>query len=222
MIKKIYNFAIEVVCKLKLHFAGNFVGMRSRVNKSTKFEGRCVIYEADVRFSEIGFGSYVGSGILRECSIGRFTSIGNNVNVISATHPMNFVSTFPGFYKTENSNLFSTNTGIIFNEQKKCSDGKSCHIGNDVWIGSGVTILGGVTIGDGAVIGTGAVVTKDVLPYSVVAGVPAKIIKFRFDEHTVEKLMKIKWWDWIIDLISKSSFLFGDVQRFIDAYSWED
>lgn len=118
MIKKIYNFAIEVVCKLKLRFAGNFVGMRSRVNKSTKFEGRCVIYEADVRFSEIGFGSYVGSGILRECSIGRFTSIGNNVNVISATHPMNFVSTFPGFYKTENSNLFSTNTGIIFNEQK--------------------------------------------------------------------------------------------------------
>ena len=147
MIKKIYNFAIEVVCKLKFRFVGNFVGMRSRVNKSTKFEGRCVIYEADVRFSEIGFGSYVGSG---------------------------------------------------------------------------VTIFGGVTIGDGAVIGTGAVVTKDVLPYSVVAGVPAKIIKFRFDEHTVEKLMKIKWWDWNIELMSKSCFLFGDVQRFIDAYSCED
>lgn len=144
MIKKIYNLANEVFCKLKLCFTGNFI---SRVNKSIKLKGGCVIYETDVRFSEIGFGSYTGPG---------------------------------------------------------------------------VTILGGVTAGDGAVIGTGAVVTKDVLPYSVVPGVPAKIIKFRFNEHTIEKTMKIKWLDWNIDLISKSSFLFDDVQRFIDACSRED
>ena len=75
-------------------------------------------------------------------------------------------------------------------------------IGNDVWIGNNVTIMPGVKIGDGAVIGTNATVTKDVEPYSIVAGNPAKLIRKRFDDETIEFLLKLKWWDWAIDKIA--------------------
>ena len=71
-----------------------------------------------------------------------------------------------------------------------------CHIGNDVWIAAGAQVLHKVSIGDGAIVGGGAVVTKNVPPYAIVAGVPARIIKFRFDEKTICELLKIKWWDW--------------------------
>ena len=74
-------------------------------------------------------------------------------------------------------------------------------IGNDVWIGQSTIILSGVTIGDGAIIGANSLVTKDVKPYAVVGGNPAKLIKYRFDEDTIDKLLKIKWWDWSIDKI---------------------
>ena len=69
-------------------------------------------------------------------------------------------------------------------------------IGNDVWIGSNVTILGGITIGHGAIVATGAVVTKDVPPYSVVGGVPAKVIRYRFSEEKIQELLDEKWWEW--------------------------
>jgi len=69
-------------------------------------------------------------------------------------------------------------------------------IGNDVWIGYGVTILSGVTIGDGAIVAANSCVVKDVPPYSIVGGVPAKVIKYRFDDETIGKLLKIRWWDW--------------------------
>jgi len=73
---------------------------------------------------------------------------------------------------------------------------KACVIGNDVWIGSGVIIMDGIRIGDGAIVASGAVVTKDVAPYTIIGGVPAKVIKSRFPPETVEALMRIKWWNW--------------------------
>ena len=82
-------------------------------------------------------------------------------------------------------------------------DGRSCIIGNDVWIGNDVRIIGGITIGDGAIVGLGAVVTKDVPPYAVVGGVPAKIIRYRFEQDKIEELLRDKWWnkeeEWIKD-----------------------
>ena len=81
---------------------------------------------------------------------------------------------------------------------------KRTYIGNDVWIGENVTIKDGVKIGNGAVIGTAAVVTKDVPPYAIVAGVPAKIIKYRFDDKKIQLLQDIKWWDWSPEMIYKN------------------
>lgn len=77
----------------------------------------------------------------------------------------------------------------------------SCRIGNDVWIGDGVFIMNGITVGDGAVIGAHAVVTKDVPPYAIVAGVPARVIRYRFDEKTIKKLLDLQWWNLPDDII---------------------
>lgn len=93
-------------------------------------------------------------------------------------------------------------------------------VGNDVWMASGVKILSGVKIGDGAVIGANALVSKDVEPYSIVGGNPAKLIKYRFDEETISKLLKIKWWDWDDEKVKESvSLLCNDgIQKFVDKF----
>lgn len=93
---------------------------------------------------------------------------------------------------------------------------KQTIIGNDVWIGLRVTIIAGVNIGHGAIIGAGSVVTHDVPPYSIVAGVPAKVIKFRFSEDVREKLLESEWWDLSEEVIKKASSEFKDPVRFLD------
>ncbi|WP_299485003.1 CatB-related O-acetyltransferase [uncultured Allomuricauda sp.] len=83
-------------------------------------------------------------------------------------------------------------------------------IGNDVWIGRDAKIMDGVTVGDGSVIATGSIVTKDVPPYAIVGGVPAKVIKYRFDEETIEKLLKLKWWDFSEEKILQNKNFFNE------------
>ena len=101
-------------------------------------------------------------------------------------HRMEWVSTFPFYYQ---ANIFKH----AKNAFKKSGD---IHIGHDVWIGSEAMLMAGVTVGSGAVIAARAVVTKDVLPYTVVGGNPAQVIRKRFDEPTIAKLLALKWWDW--------------------------
>lgn len=95
-------------------------------------------------------------------------------------------------------------------------------IGNDVWVGQYVSILPGVSIGDGAVIAAGAVVTHDVPPYTVVAGVPAKPIKKRYSDENIEKLLRIRWWDWSEEKIKDNLELFYQPEKFIEAFSVSD
>ena len=110
-----------------------------------------------------------------------------------ANHPISFVSNHLGFYKTSNKYIYLAHTNIEIKEQKLCESKRTVNIGNDVWIGNNVTIMAGINIGDGAVIGACTLVTKDVPLYAIVGGVPAKIIKYRFSEEIIVKLLEIKW-----------------------------
>lgn len=200
-------------------FSNSCVHYSSQYTTNTMLGGGNVIYEnVNIRNSIIGFASYICvDSNLDNCVIGKFCSIACNVRVQCATHPINYVSTYPGFFDTCNNFPFGKGK-THFKEFITLEDGKYVHIGNDVWIGEGVTIKGGVTIGDGAIIGMNATVTKDVPPYAIVGGVPAKIIRYRFDEETIKKLLAIKWWDWDPELIKERREEFIDVQAFVNKY----
>ena len=131
-----------------------------------------------------------GSG---NVSIGKYGGIAENLYIISSNHKMNYADV---------GGMFSSNLDI--------SKGP-IYIGNNVWIGDNVTILSGVTIGDGAVIGAGSVVTRDVPDFGVAAGVPAKIIRYRFSEKVISKLQEISWWHWNYKTIIKNKFFFNEI-----------
>lgn len=146
--------------------------------------------------SKMGFGSYLNQNtIVKNAIIGRFCCISWNVTIYGGSSH-NYSA--PSMYTAYHWNYLFHNHSDIGELDKKAKT----IIGNDVWIGNGAIIINGVTIGDGAVIGAGAVVTKDVEPYTVVAGVPAKPIKKRFDEETISCLLKICWWNWPKEVIA--------------------
>ncbi len=122
--------------------------------------------------------------------IGKYTSIADETTILlGGNHRMDWVSTYPFPALTDK---WPSAVGIVGHPQSK----GDVIIGNDVWIGNGATILSGVTIGDGAVIGARALVVKDVPPYAIVRGNPAKIIRYRFPKRTIKKLLKSAWWCW--------------------------
>lgn len=126
----------------------------------------------------LGYNNFFGGDI----TIGKYCQIGADVAIHTSNHPMSFLSTYI------NKNLFD-------GELSSLKEIKRTIIGNDVWIGHNVIILGNVTIGNGAILAAGAVVTKDVAPYTIVAGVPAKPIKKRFSERIIQEIEDLKWWD---------------------------
>jgi virginiamycin A acetyltransferase len=130
-------------------------------------------------------------------SIGRFCSISSNVKIGLGPHPLECTSTHPFFYNPK----YKFVKNIEFDE---FSYSGYTEIGNDVLISANVLILAGVKIGDGSVIGAGSIVTKDVEPYAIVAGNPAKHVRYRFDKETIKKLKKIKWWNWNEEKIMKN------------------
>jgi len=141
--------------------------------------------------------------------IGKFCSIGPNLVCGGGIHPTNGISTAPMFYANNLSN------GYTLCKNDKIEQTKLINIGNDVWIGSNVTILDGVNIGDGAIIAAGAVVTKNIPDYAIYGGVPAKLIRKRFNDSQIRKLRKIKWWNFDERRLIEIERNFFDVDSFI-------
>lgn len=145
--------------------------------------------------------SYTGCNtIIKHTVIGKFCAISWNVSIGGGDHNYQHISTYPFDTLLE----FETLGGK--NELYK----STLRIGNDVWIGSGCNILRNVKVGDGAVIGAGSIVTKDIPPYAIAYGVPAKVIKFRFSKNIIEKLLQLKWWDWNKEQILANKHLFNN------------
>lgn len=192
----------------------------AKINKLCVFEGKNRICNGtSVENSKIGYSSYVGSNsTIINANIGRFTSIGPNVSIIIGQHPTRtFVSTHPVFFSMEKQIGYTYVSSQLFDEFKYSDEEckYSVVIGNDVWIGNGAKIMEGITIGDGAIIAAGAIVTKNVLAYAIVGGVPAKIIKYRFQNDEIEYLLKIKWWDKDEKWIRDNAKYFYDIKYFM-------
>lgn len=158
---------------------------------------------------KIGAYSYIQmNGRVFNCEIGRFCSIAASVSIAPGMHDMNRVTTHPSFY------FYTDALPKIYVTENKLPLFEKVYIGHDVWIGEKVVIVDGVKVGNGAVIASGAVVVKDVEPYSVVGGVPARHIKYRFDPETIELFQKSEWWNYSDEWFEKNADLMLDVERF--------
>lgn len=187
---------------------------------SVVLEGHNFInHNTTITSSYLGFGSYVANDSkIAKTRIGRYTSIGPKVICIFGNHPTKqFVSTHPSFFSTLGQVGFTYTKKQLFEEfSNPIIEGSpyTISVGNDVWIGADVRILDGVKIGDGAIIAAGSVVTKNIEPYSIVGGVPAKLIRYRFSEDQIRFLLQFKWWDRPQEWIAANAHLFQDIEKF--------
>ncbi len=196
-------------------------GTNIKVGLSSTMEGRNHIGSNSIFIgSEIGYASYISeNSFFQDTKIGKYCSIGPNVNCIFGKHPANtFVSTHPAFFSVRKQVGFSYVTEQYFDEFAEKKQGFAITIGNDVWIGANVSIMDGVTIGDGAIVAANTLVNKDVQPYTIVGGVPAKNIRLRFKESEIQFLLKFKWWEKKESWISKNVSKFRNVEDFINCF----
>lgn len=185
------------------------------------FEGCNVIGRNSSFAGKMGFGSYIGENSIVLGNIGKYCSIGPDVKFISGTHPLSdFVSTSPVFYSTLNQNNMSFVEKQYFDEILYADKINKfvVLVGNDVWIGTGAIIIGGITIGDGAVILANATVTTNVLPYTIVGGVPAKVIRNRFDNDTIDFLLHFKWWNQSVEWLADNVSFFHNIDFFKEKF----
>lgn len=211
IIKKIIK---HIILKIKLRNKLTFP-FNCEFSMNSRFEGINKI-EKNVHFVGImGKGSYIAKNSYIEGKIGRFCSIAQNCTIIQGTHPYTypFVSTSPIFYSTLKQNGKSYTSENKYAEYRYAKEKYAVVIGNDCWIGYGASIIAGVTIGDGAVILAHAVVTKDVPPYAIVGGIPAKIIRYRYNREDIEFLLKLQWWNKTDSWIKEHAKYFNDFSK---------
>lgn len=185
-------------------------------DEKCSFEGYNTIYKRTRLYStSMGIFSYVSNdSSLSNVKIGRFSCIGPYVRNLIGEHPTSKIASIhPVFFSIQNklSRSFVTKQKFV---EVQYIDGDYCNlIGNDVWIGGNVTILPGVSIHDGAIVAAGSVVVNDVPPYSIVAGVPAKVVKYRFTQEQIDFLLQMKWWEKDIKWLKEKADLFDDIER---------
>lgn len=196
----------------RIRYKNFYQGYMSFVNK-TNIGNFVKIYDnVHVNDSEINDFTYISinSRIVRT-KIGKFCSIGPNCLFGWGLHPTDkFVSTHPAFYSVGNQ------AGLTFVAKNYFQEYSFISIGNDVWIGANVVIIDGVQIGNGAIIAAGAVVTTDVPDYAIYGGVPAKLIRYRFDEKTISDLLKSRWWEKDLEWLKTNHKKFLNIDEFLN------
>lgn len=189
------------------------------VNK-VSFEGCCQLHPYVKFCGRLGYGSYIGPYSKISAHIGRFTSIASFVCTVAGRHAYQapFATTCPMFFSlnpnhSQSGSTFATEQ--MFEELKFAVPEKQLdvEIGNDVWIGERAMLIGGVHIADGAIVLAGAVVTKDVPPYAIVGGVPAKIIRYRYDKETMSFLLQTQWWNNTEEWFKENWKLLTDIDK---------
>lgn len=189
------------------------------IGRNSVFEGMNKIHPETSFKGNLGYGSYIGSNCSLSADIGRFTSIAPYVRCNPGLHPYSFpfVTTAPCFFslnpsRSQNGSTFATeqlyDELALFDRER----GIAVNIGSDCWIGEGAFLVGGIKIGNGAVVLAHAVVTKDVPDYAIVGGVPAKIIRYRYDNETIEFLKSVKWWNNEIEWFKDNWKLMTDIE----------
>lgn len=177
---------------------------RSKRGRFTKLYRPYRIYD-----TQVGDYTYVArNAMINGTTVGRFCSIGPNFVCGKGTHPTDKLSTAPMFYSLGCQN------GMTLAREDKLDEMRSVEIGNDVFVGANVVVFNGVKIGDGAIVAAGAVVNKDIPPYAIVGGVPAKVIRMRFSDDCVASLRRIQWWNFPDERLPEVEHYFDDVEGF--------
>lgn len=168
----------------------------------------------NVSLSEVVLGDFTyiaGNTNISRTKIGKFCSIGPDCKIGLGRHPTkDFVSTHPIFFSTLKQ------AQVTFADKDYFEEFQNIEIGNDVWLGANVVVVDGIKIGDGVVVAAGSVVTKEIPPYAIVGGVPAKIIKYRFEKEEIEKLLEMKWWDMDVEYLKTNFKKFHNATEFLD------
>lgn len=197
--------------------AETFVHPSAKLREVT-LGARCEILEnTAVEYTTLGDASYLGPNcMVADAQIGKFCAIAANVRIGAPNHPMDRPSLHRFTYCPEYYDGTAARDAGFFADRR----GDRVVIGHDVWIGHGVIVLPGVTVGDGAVLAAGAVVSKDVAPYTIVGGVPAKPIRARFPAEIGARLQRIAWWDWEFATVMSrlADFQSDDITAFCDKW----